>query len=102
MNRKQYWEMTTDELAAATRQFLQALVAEKSRPLTAEEREQWSRVKRKRGRPRVGKGCKRISVSLKQGLLQSVTAMTKKRRISRSKLFAQALEAALAKGDAGS
>jgi metal-responsive CopG/Arc/MetJ family transcriptional regulator len=35
-------------------------------------------------------------VSLEQGLLQRVTALAKKRRISRSKLFAQVLEEALA------
>ncbi|HEV3259069.1 MAG TPA: ribbon-helix-helix protein, CopG family [Gemmataceae bacterium] len=101
MKRKRYWEMTAEELAAATKQFNKPFVAEKSRPLTPAQREQWQRVQRKRGRPRIGKGFKRISVSLERGLLKRVTAAARKRRISRSKLFAQAIEATLAREEAG-
>jgi hypothetical protein len=101
MTRNKYWEMNTQELAAATKQFDEPLVADKSRLLTPAEREQWARVKRKRGRPRVGQGYQRISVSLERGLLARVTALVKKRRITRSKLFTQVLEAALAKESAG-
>jgi metal-responsive CopG/Arc/MetJ family transcriptional regulator len=48
----------------------------------------------------VGQGFKRVSVSLEKGLLKRATALAKKRRISRSKLFAQVLEEALAHGKA--
>jgi hypothetical protein len=95
MKRKPYWEMTTKELAEATKQFDAPFVADQSRPLTPAEREQWRRVKRKRGRPKVGKGCKRVSVSLEQELLKRATTLAKKRHLSRSKLFAQLLERAL-------
>jgi hypothetical protein len=88
--------MTADELAEATKRFEEPFVADQSRPLTPEEREQWNRAKKKRGRPRVGRGFKRISVSIEQGLLERVTALAKERRISRSKLLAQVLEKALA------
>lgn len=94
--RKQYWEMSTKELAAATKQFDEPFVADRSRPLTSLEREQWKRIKRKRGRPKVGQGHKRVSISIEQGLLKRVTTLAKKRRISRSKLLAQVLEEALA------
>ncbi len=96
MKRKPYWEMTAKELGEATRQFEDPSVVDQSRPLTPTEREQWNRVKRKKGRPRVGRGFKRVSVSMEQGLLRRVTALAKKRRISRSKLFAQVLEQVLA------
>jgi hypothetical protein len=99
MKRKPYWEMTAEELAVATKQFEEPLVADQSRPLTPAEREQWQRVKRKRGRPKVGQGFKRVSVSLEQGLLQRVTALAKKRRISRSQLLAQVLEKAVAEAE---
>jgi hypothetical protein len=92
MKRKPYWEMTADELAEATKQFDEPMVADRSRPLSKSERAQWNRLKRKRGRPKIGKGIKRISVSIEQSLLKRVTAAAKKRRISRSKLFALALQ----------
>jgi hypothetical protein len=96
MKRKPYWEMTANELAEATQAFDEPLVADRSRPLTAGERRQWDRVKRKRGRPRVGQGYQRVSVSIERGLLKRATALARKRRVSRSKLFAQLLEQALA------
>ena len=96
MKRKPYWKMTTRELAEATKHFDEPFVVDQSRPLTPAERDQWNRLRRKRGRPKVGQGFKRVSVSIEQGLLRRVNALAKKRRISRSKLFAQLLEEALA------
>jgi hypothetical protein len=98
MKRKPYWEMTAKELAQATEQFDEPFVIDQSRPLTPGERAQWQQAKRKKGRPRVGDGFKRISVSLENGLLKRVTALAKKRHVSRSKLLAQVLEEALARG----
>ncbi len=95
MKRKPYWEMTSKELAEATKQFDEPFVVDQSRPLTPAEREQWKRLKRKRGRPKVGQGFKRVSVSLEKGLLKRATALAKQRRVSRSKLFAHMLEKAL-------
>jgi hypothetical protein len=96
MRRKPYWEMTAEELAQATKQFDEPLVADQSRPLTATEREEWKQIKRKRGRPKVGQGFKRISVSLEQGLLRRATALARKRGLNRSQFFAQVLQKALA------
>ena len=45
----------------------------------------------------MGQGFKRVSVSLEQGLLTRVTALAKKRQISRSLLVAKVLEQALAR-----
>jgi len=84
--------MTTEELEDATRQFDKPLVIRRSRPLTPAEKEQWRAAKRKRGRPTIGRGFQRISVSMERGLLKQVTALAKKRRVSRSRLFAQAFE----------
>ena len=82
-----------DGLLAASEESPDALVFDFS--LTVAEREQWRRARRKRGRPKVGQGFKRVSVSLEKGLLKRATALAKKRRLSRSKLFAQMLESAL-------
>jgi hypothetical protein len=72
--------------------FDEPFVVDRSRALTAAEQEQWRRVKRKRGRPRVGQGFKRISVSIEQGLLKRVTKFAQEAGISRSKVIAKALE----------
>jgi hypothetical protein len=99
MKSKPYWEMKPKELAAATQEFDEPFVADQSRPLTPAEREEWRKVRRKRGRPKLGQGFKRVSVSLEQGLLKRVTDLAKKRRISRSTLVAKALEQALSQED---
>jgi|SRR6516225_4561059 hypothetical protein len=93
---KKHWQMSSKELAQATKQFDEPLVVDRSRPLTPAERKQWDRVKKKRGRPKVGQGFQRVSVSIERGLLKRVTALARKRRVSRSKLLAQVLEEALA------
>jgi hypothetical protein len=92
MNRKSYLEMTSKQLAETTKKFEEPFVVDQSRPLSSGEQEQWKRVKRQRGRPKVGAGYKRISVSIEKGLLRRITALAKKRQVSRSQLFASALE----------
>ena len=93
---KPYWRMNSKELSKATEQFDKPFVVEQSRPLTSAERDQWEKVRRKRGRPKVGKGFKRVSLSIEQDLLRRVTSLAKKRRISRSRLVALVLTEALA------
>jgi hypothetical protein len=95
MMKKKYWEMTPTELEAETKHFDEPLVADRSRALTAAEREQWKRVKRG-GRAKAGQAHQRISVTIEKGLLKRATALAKKRRVSRSKLVAIALEQTLA------
>jgi len=95
MKRKQYWEMNSRELAEATRDFDRSLVIDESRELTPAETKRWQRVKRKRGRPKVGQGFQRISVSIERSLLKRVNTLAKQRRVSRSLLFAQVLTEAL-------
>jgi len=99
MKRKPYWEMKREELTEATKHFDEEFVADQSRPLTPAEQETWDKVSRKRGRPKVGQGFKRVSVSLEQTLLRRVTALAKRRRMSRSMLIAKALEHALAQDE---
>ena len=93
---KPYWKMNPTELSKATAQFDKPFIVDESRPLTSAERDQWQKVRRKRGRPKIGKGFKRVSLSLEQGLLTQVTSLARKRRISRSRLIALVLTEALA------
>ena len=96
MKRKPYWKMTPRELAEATKQFDEPLVADQSRPLTTAEREQWNRLRRKGDGPKASQKLRRVSVSIEQGLLERVTALARKRRVSRSKLLADAIRDAMA------
>lgn len=95
MKQKEYWEMNADELAEATKRYDQPDIIDESRPLTPEEAELWKKVKNKRGRPRVGKGFQRISVSIERSLLSRVNQFAKKKKLSRSKLLAEVLTRAL-------
>ncbi len=97
MKQKPYWEMTAAELATATKAYDKPGVVDQSRPLTPSERQQWKRAQKKRGRPKIGKGFQRVSISIEIGLLKKVTAYAKRQQISRSKLIAMAVREVVAK-----
>jgi hypothetical protein len=72
--------------------------ASDTRALTREERELWERAKRKRGRPRTGKGVRVISLSVERGLLEKADAFAKEHGMTRAALFAKGLEAVVGNG----
>ena len=88
--------MTADQLRSETAGFDEEMVVSKSRPLTAEERAWWERVRRRPGRPRRGRGARVISVSLEQELLARSDALAKNLGISRALLIERGLKAVLA------
>ncbi|HEX4794702.1 MAG TPA: hypothetical protein VH370_12960, partial [Humisphaera sp.] len=86
---KPYWEMNKEELAAATRKYDEPFVAlNESRPLTPAQRRMLQRAKR-RGRPRVGQGAKRVLVTIERGLLKDMDNLAKRLGKSRSQLIAE-------------
>src|SRR6185295_19147075 len=94
---KPYWEMNTQELAEATREFDGDIDPRRLKPLSPEMRAQWERMKRKRGRPPVGEGSKVISLSVEKSLLRRSDNLAKKEGLTRAQLFARALESLLRK-----
>ena len=58
-----YARMTAANLRSETAEFDKEMVVAKSKPLTAEERAWWERVRRRPGRPRRGRGAKVISAA---------------------------------------
>ncbi|HEX4128500.1 MAG TPA: hypothetical protein VHZ24_00555 [Pirellulales bacterium] len=94
--KKKYTKMITRELAAATRQFDEENIVDKSRPLNEAERAQWRKAKAKIGRPKIGKGVQVVSLSLEKGLLERADKAARKLRISRAKLVSRGLESVLA------
>jgi len=94
---KPYAEMTTRELAKATADFDKEFVVDQSSDLTPQQKLQWQRAKRKRGRPRLGQGVRIISVSIEKGLLERTDRLAKKLKVRRTRLIARGLEAILNK-----
>jgi len=93
---KPYWEMTTRELAEATKEFDEELVIDKCKPLSPEMRERWEHAKRKVGRPKQGRGARVISVSVERDLLARSDALARRIGISRAALISRGLKAVLA------
>lgn len=91
-----YARMTPGKLRSETAEFDGEMVVTKSKPLTAEERVWWERVRRRPGRPRRGRGAKVVSVSIEQELLARSDALAKNLGISRALLIERGLKAVLA------
>src|SRR5205809_1797 len=93
---KPYWEMTTAELREATKEFDEEFVADKSRPLTPQERARWEEIRADLGQAEDRLGQQTIAVRVEKALLERCTALAKKKRISRDTLIARGLKALLA------
>jgi hypothetical protein len=65
-------------------------------PLTGAARERWLRARRKRGRPRRGKGAKVISVTVEKELLARSDTLARDLGLSRAGLIERGLKAVLA------
>ena len=85
---KPYWEMTTDELREATKQFDEEFNGDKGKPLTPEMKARWEAAK--------AKGEQTITVRVDEALLKRCTALAKKKRLSRDALIARGLRVLLA------
>lgn len=88
MNKGNYWEMTTEELREATKQFDEEFIADKGKPLTPKMKALWEKAK--------AKGEQTLAVRLDQELLTRCTALAKQKRISVDALIARGLRALLA------
>ncbi len=83
------------ELATLDREFSPAELT----PLTAAQRASWEQAKkRKPGRPVVGKGAKRVPVTIEGGLLAEADAYAAKHGLKRTQLIAAGLRLAMANG----
>lgn len=89
-------DLTVAELEAMTADLDDELVAEKFRPLSAAERADWGRIKRRPGRPRRGAGVKVISVSVEKELLAASDRLARRRKTTRANLIERGLRAVLA------
>jgi hypothetical protein len=91
---KKYWDMNKSELAAATKTFDQEFIADKSRSMSPKERAAERRARR-RGRPRIGKGARKIHITLERDLIKQADRLARQKGMGRSELISRALMAAL-------
>src|SRR5947209_20633228 len=98
-SRKRYWEMTSEELSDATKEFDQEHIGVSFRAMTPAEEKAWRVAVKKRGRSgaRVSNGVTTLSVEIDTALLKRVDALAKKRGLSRARLVAESLESLLTK-----
>lgn len=64
-------------------------------PLNAKDRAKHRRAGLPVGRPRIGKGAKRINISMEKGLLKSADAFAQKKKITRARLITESVRAYL-------
>jgi hypothetical protein len=93
---KEFLKLSAAERKKATAEFDREFVADTFQPLSPKERAQWSKAKRKPGRPKVGKGSKVISLSIEESLLKQCDSLAKKLELSRASLVAIGLKALIA------
>lgn len=93
---KPFTQMSAAELAKATQEFDREFVADSFASPPADAKARWKRARRKRGRPRTGKGVRVISVSVEKSLLRQSDAFAKKQGVSRASLIAEGLKRVLA------
>ncbi|HEY8749196.1 MAG TPA: hypothetical protein VIM11_14535 [Tepidisphaeraceae bacterium] len=67
----------------------------RSKPLNAEQRAFWRKIKKKMGRPRIGKGSKPISLTLEKDLLKRADRFAKQHGLKRAEMIAQGLRAVM-------
>ncbi len=99
-------EMTADGFESLPRKERERIFAEldaqspeeriaQSKPLNAGERAEWrviqKHLRRGRGRPKVGKGVARVSLSVERTLLDRADAYAKSHRLNRSELVSASL-----------
>ena len=93
---KNWTQMTAIELGEATKD-LATIRYEDTRPMNKAERAQWTRTKRRRGRPLKAEKATRVLISVERTLLKEADALARSQGVSRSQLIAQGLKTLIRK-----
>jgi hypothetical protein len=92
-----FMSLSDSEKDAEVAKYDREIDLSETKPLTPTQRKLWNKAKRKRGRPRIGKGVQIISLSVEKELLEKADRAAKAQGISRAALFARGLNAVLSK-----
>jgi hypothetical protein len=93
---EEFMAMTPAEREKAVAKFDEEFIADTFGPPPPDAVAQMRRARRKRGRPRVGRGARVISVSVEKGLLSRSDALARRLKVRRAALIARGLRAVLA------
>jgi hypothetical protein len=94
--KKAYWDMSAKELAAATAEF--DVPGFEPRFLTPPPGEMAAhsaslrRLKRRRGRPKIGRGSARINITIERGLLGRADQFIRAHGLNRAQAIAKGLK----------
>ena len=100
MTYKKFAKLSDADKEAFARECANATEADLEEPTPAEKAKmQRVMAKLRRGRPRVGKGAKRVLVTIERDLLKDADAYAKRRGVSRAALISRGLRAVLAGAD---
>ncbi len=92
-----YGRMTAPELDAEVAKFDREMTGLPGKPLTTAQKAQHQRAA-KVGRPVIGKGARRITITMEQGLLGKVDSYARRNKMTRSALIANGVKAMLKAG----
>lgn len=101
--KKLYAKMSYAELVRATREFDTEREPRFLKPPAAEKRRHDAlvrKIKRRRGRPRVGAGAERLQITVERSLLSRADRFARAQGLSRSELIAHGLLLAMARKSA--
>jgi len=84
-----YNTMTAQELDAEVERFDRE--SPQGKPRTDAQKTQHRRAKRRAGRPVVGKGAERVTITMERGLLRAADQFARKTNMSRSELIARGI-----------
>ena len=93
-SKKPYWEMNTEELREATREFDEEMSGVPGKPLSPAMRKRLAAAS-KRAVARRDDHLEQLPITLEHELVKKADAMAKKLRITRSELIARALRTVL-------
>ncbi len=93
---QEFASLSNAEKEAVYRKLDDPDVARTAKSLSPKMRTLWNRAKRKGGRPRIGRGAKRVLLSIERGLLDEADALARRQNMSRSELFSRGVKAMLA------
>lgn len=104
MKQTKHSRMTGDELARTTRAFDRPGGEPAFLPAPAAEQRRHDalirKIKRRRGRPRVGEGAMRVQITMERSLLDKADRFARAQGLSRSELISRCLTPMLAKRSA--
>src|SRR4051812_34434917 len=91
---------TFDQLSEAEKEAVyqqcERVRPEAGKALTARDRQRHRRAGLSVGRPRIGRGAKRINISMEQGLLKTADTFARRQGMTRASLISESVKAYLA------